>query len=304
LKLAAQGTVLHNDDTFVRILELMGKRRSDLFKQGALDDPERTGLFTTAVVSLSQGRPIAAFFTGRKHAGENTAALCEQRAPDLPPPLLMSDALERNLPKDLAVIWANCLAHGRRGIVDEIENFPPECEHILEELALVFAVDARAKKERLSDGERLALHQKESSPIMDRLQKWLTTLAAEKRIEPNSGMGQALNYLLKRWDRFCRFLQVPGAPLDNNICERALKMAIRHRNNSLFYKTLRGAKVGDIYMTLIHTTALYRENPFEYLTALQQNARAVAASPGDWLPWTFRDALAGRATNDCHDSLH
>jgi len=101
---------------------------------------------------------------------------------------------------------------------------------------------------------------------MDRLEKWLKALVAEKRIEPNSGMGEALNYLLKRWDRFCRFLRVPGAPIENNICERALKMAIRHRNNSLFYKTLRGAAVGDIYMTLIHTAALHEQNPFDYLT--------------------------------------
>ncbi|MCY2991432.1 MAG: transposase, partial [Planctomycetota bacterium] len=54
-----------------------------------------------------------------------------------------------------------------------------------------------------------------------------------------------------RTPRCARATPVPSA-LDNNLCERALKMAIRHRKNSLFYKTLRGAAVGDLYMSLIH----------------------------------------------------
>ena len=62
--------------------------------------------------------------------------------------------------------------------------------------------------------------------------------------------------MLKHWQKLTLFLRVPGPPLDNNICERALKMAIRHRKNSLFYKTLRGAAVGDLYMSLIHTCYL------------------------------------------------
>ena len=65
------------------------------------------------------------------------------------------------------------------------------------------------------------------------------------RVEPNSGPGAAIAYMTKRWDRFTLFLRQPGAPLDNNLCERALKKAILHRKNSLFYKTQNGARVGD-----------------------------------------------------------
>ena len=88
------------------------------------------------------------------------------------------------------------------------------------------------------------------------------------------------------------FLRVPGAPLDNNTCERALKMAIRHRNNSLFFRSQRGARVGDIYMALIYTAELHGENPFEYLVALLTHPADVAADPAAWLPWTFRATLA------------
>jgi len=69
-------------------------------------------------------------------------------------------------------------------------------------------------------------------------------------------------------------------------------MAIRHRNNSLFYRSQRGARVGDIYMTLIHTTELQGENPFHYLTELMRHESAVAEDPAAWLPWNYRDTLA------------
>jgi hypothetical protein len=293
VRIAARGSVVHNDDTYVRILALMGKRRAALLKRGELEDPERTGLFTTAIVSITDDKkPIALFFSGRKHAGENLAALLEQRGTELNPPILMSDALSRNLPQGYRVVESNCIAHGRRRIVDEVTNFPDQCEHVLETLAEVFKVDARCRSEGLSDQERLRVHQQESAPLMNDLEAWMKAQLANKRIEPNSGMGDAFNYMLKRWGNFTLFLRVPGAPLDNNIVERALKKAIQHRNNSLFYRSEHGAHVGDIYMTLIYTAELHGENPFQYLTALLCHGDDVAAAPADWVPWRYREALA------------
>jgi transposase len=292
---AASGRVLHNDDTSVRILELMGKRRAELVEQGALPDPDRTGLFTTGVVSITDAGPIALFFSGRKHGGENFTSLLGARAPGLPAPIHMCDGLDRNRPTGHIVLEDNCLAHGRRHIVDEANNFPAECRHVLETLGKVFKTDDECKQRALSDDERLAVHQRDSAPVMAELRRWIIAQLDDKRIEPNSGLGDAFQYLLKRWDKLTLFLRVAGAPLDNNVCERALKMAIRHRNNSLFYRSVRGARVGDIYMTLIYTAELHRENPFEYLVALIVNATAVAADPAAWLPWTFRAALASPA---------
>lgn len=109
-------------------------------------------------------------------------------------------------------------------------------------------------------------------------------------------MGQAINYLLNHWTPLTRFLVIPGAPLDNNICERALKMAILHRKNSLSYKTERGARVGDIFMSLIHTCQLGGVNPFNYLTALVQNASQVLRQPARWLPWNYPGAEGSSAS--------
>jgi len=105
-------------------------------------------------------------------------------------------------------------------------------------------------------------------------------------------MGQAFNYMLERWDKMTVFLRIPGAPIDNSVAERVIKLAIVHRKNSLFFRNERGAVVGDIYQTLIHTAVLHDENPVDYLTALMANYQSVAAAPADWMPWNYRQTLA------------
>ncbi|MBF0244395.1 MAG: hypothetical protein HQL31_03890 [Planctomycetes bacterium] len=69
-------------------------------------------------------------------------------------------------------------------------------------------------------------------------------------------------------------------------------MSILRRKNSLFYKTLRGARIGDLYMSIIRTCELAKVNPFEYLYTALENAATVAETREQWLPWNYRDAAA------------
>jgi hypothetical protein len=164
---------------------------------------------------------------------------------------------------------------------------------VLEKLGAVYANDALARQRGLSPEQRLRFHQQHSQPVMDELKAWLQAQLAERRVEPNSGLGTAMTYLLKHWERLTLFLRQAGAPLDNNVCERALKKAILHRKNSLFYKTQNGARVGDLFMSLIHTAELCGANPFDYLTQLQRHAAELTAAPAQWMPWNYRQALVG-----------
>ena len=290
--LAAQGDLLHNDDTAMRVLELTKKIKCH---QPLLEeDPERRGVFTTGVVSMAEDRPdIALFFTGPHHAGENLRTLLASRSGELPPPIQMCDPLSRNMPDDLRVILANCLVHGRRNFVEIVEAFPDEVKYVLKCLKKVYQTDAQAKQQHLSPDERLKLHQEQSGPVMDELHRWLESQINEKRVEPNSALGKAIAYMLRHWNELTCFLRVPGAPLDNNVCERALKMAIRHRKNSYFYKTMRGAGVGDLYMSLIYTCYLALASPVHYLTALLRNHERVRTAPGEWMPWNYQRQLTG-----------
>src|SRR5207249_4364369 len=128
-----------------------------------------------------------------------------------------------------------------------VDNFPEPCRKVLESVREIYRVEAQAKRQNLSDAQRLVFHQQHSQAVMDHLHQWMKEQIEQKQVEPNSGLGQAIRYMLKHWEALTRFLSVPGAPLDNNICERVLKMAILHRKNSLSYKTLHGAEVGDIF---------------------------------------------------------
>jgi transposase len=303
IRQAADGEVVFNDDTTVKILEMMGERarQEALAEEASAEDSakklkaERTGMFTTGIVSTREGRKIALFLSGRQHAGENLADVLAQRAAALPPPIQMCDALARNLPGKLQTILANCLAHGRRQFVDVAEQFPEECRHVLESLSVVYRNDAIAHERNLSPEERLLFHQAESGPTMEELHAWLALQLDGRRVEPNSGLGGAIAYLLRHWEKLTLFLRVPGAPLDNNICERALKKAILHRKNALFYKTCHGAHVGDIFMSLIHTCEFCDANPFDYLTKLERHAGEAASNPRDWMPWNYRQTLDGTA---------
>ncbi len=293
IRQAAQGQVLHNDDTTVNILDLMGERARQEALAGAGDAPDgRRGLYTSGVVALRDGHRIALFFSGRRHAGENLAQVLAHRAEELPPPIQMCDALSRNLPGELETILAHCLAHARRRFVDVYDRFPEVCRHLLESLAVVYRNDAEARERRLSPEERLRFHQEASGPTMQALRDWLERQLGEKRTEPNSALGGAIGYTLKHWEELTLFLRQAGAPLDNNVCERALKKAILHRKNALFYKSPKGARVGDLFMSLIYTCQLNQANPFDYLTELQRHAEALAACPERWMPWNYRDALA------------
>src|SRR6516225_1786014 len=281
---AGQGEVFHNDDTSMKILSLA--------RTTAPPTGERTGVFTSGIVSTRQGQRIALFFTGRRHAGENFAQVLAHRAAGLPPPIQMADALSRNFPKlpeKLKVIVGNCNAHARRRFVDVVSNFPEECRYVLESLAEVYGCDAQAEERGLSPEERLHFHQEHSGPVMERLHAWLRAQFAEKKVEPNSGLGSAITYCLKHWERLTLFLRQAGAPLDNNLVERALKKAVLHRKNSLFYKTENGAQVGDLFMSLIHTCELNGANPLDYLVELQKHVEEVAENPSAWMPWNCQE---------------
>jgi len=294
IRQAAQGDVLHNDDTTVKILTLMGQRGPPDpavdTKDGADDRQERTGLFTSGVVALCDGHRVALFFSGRQHAGENLADVLKHRAAELASPIQMCDALSRNLPGELQTIVANCLAHARRNFVEIYERFPEPCSYLLEALAVVYRNDASAREDGLSPQQRLEFHQRHSGPTMQQLHDWLKQQLDEKLVEPNSALGGAIRYMLNHWEKLTLFLREAGAPLDNNVCERALKKAILHRKNSLFYKTAHGASVGDLFMSLIYTCELNEVNPFDYLTQLQEHAEQVAANPQRWMPWNYQQA--------------
>jgi len=294
-RLAAQGELIHHDDTSVRILTLLKDNqqiRAQAVAQGLSRPKERTGMFSTALVVKVGERLITLYYSGRNHAGEHLKALLEQRQVGLAKPVVMSDALSRNEVDERAVIRCYCLAHGRRQFSDLEEVFPTECRVVIDILSDVFDHDEHARKAKLSPEARLSYHQSYSQPLMEELSGWLQKQFDDRLVEPNSSLGKAITYMQTHWDNLTRFLSIPGAPLDNNLVERALKLFIGQRQNSLFYRSEHSAYVASMLTSLIATCLYAGVNALAYLVALQDNRHAVFVHPEQWLPWCWEPSRA------------
>ena len=285
--LAANGEVIYSDDTRVKILSCLKENEE-------LEEGERRATNTTGMVVEVVGRKIALYTNGRRHAGENLDELLKRRSADLEKPIQMSDALAANWSGAAETIEAKCLAHARRKFTEIEPIFPRECAVVLDAIEKVYEVEAETAG--MSAVERLAAHQARSGPVMAELHEWIEGQFAERRVEPNSALGQAMRYVLKHWEGLTRFLSVANAPLDNNVAERALKRAVLLRKNSLFYKNEHGAAIGEILLSLIETCRLNGISAWGYLLTIVRNKSEVHHHPQQFLPWTYkRDEAEPRA---------
>jgi hypothetical protein len=286
---AANGSLVMYDDTTGRILEnqVQGKTTH-----------------TTAFMAIYEGKKIHCFFTGQNHAGKNADAVLGQRTSE-ESLIAMMDASPSNIPKHLnpevleRFILCFCLVHGRRKFFEVMRFFDKECDFVLAIISLIYTNENHCVKNNLSPEQRLDYHQQHSQPLMDQLFIWLNNLLVYEQTESNNGLGAAARYMLRHWQPLTTFLRVAGAPLDSNWAERAIKIAIRYRRNSLFYKTAKGAQVGDCLMSIIYTAKVNGIDAHAYLNALQQHADAVKAHPELWLPWNYVQTILALNTPAC-----
>lgn len=283
-KIAADCPNINHDDTHVKILSVIAENKKDPKKK-------RKGSYTTCIVARSEEHEIHIYYSGTAHGGENLNKLLKIRDPSLGPVKQMCDALAANTTSPFGTILSNCLSHATRKFKDLEVFFQDECNYALKRFRKVYENDECARKESLSDEERLVYHQSKSVVPMEELHLWMEEQINEKKIEKNSPLGKAIAYLRNHWSKLTRFLSVAGVDLDNNIVERALKLAIRTRKNAMFHKTERGAEIAALILSLIATSIKAKKNPIHYLTELQKNKVSVAFAPELWLPWNYEETL-------------
>lgn len=281
-QLVANSEVLHSDDTRVKILSCVKE------KEESGEDLKTT--CATGIVAKVGERKIALYFSDRRQTGETVKNLLKQRAEDLGRPIQMSDALPANWSEDQDVIKAKCLAHGRRQVYELRDWYPAQCKVVLEAVGKVYRHDEATVG--MSPEERLAWHRRHSGPVMSELKEWIEAQFRERLAEPNGSLGKALKYWLRHWEDLTAFLRVPGAPLDNNAAEQALKRLVLWRKNSLFYKTENGAAIGDLLMSLIETCHQNKINAWDYLVTLIRNRTEARRNPKRFLPWNYKDEEA------------
>lgn len=282
---AAQAKGISFDDTKATVLEQLATNKAAAHKG------EKKACYTTGFVSAHDNHLSYIFMTGNKPAGQNIGPILKLRDPKLDAPYLMCDGLTANIPegisKDLYTL-CYCLVHARRQFYELPEGYDDLADEVIRRIGKIYDHENHAKK--MPTEERLAYHEKHSTPIMDELNTYLNQQASE--FEPNSVAGRAIAYMLKRWTGLTQFLRHADAPIDNNITERALKLIIQVRKSSMFYKTLKSAKIASHIQTALYSAAQNDINPYEYMQALLCYAEAVKQQPRRWLPWFYKDTLS------------
>ena len=286
--IAAKAEHFHLDDTTNRILDAKPTKKR---RRGSLTEHMRSGVYTSGMIATYQGKDIVFYKTNIGHGGEFIDEILSRRDLSLPPPILMSDALASNRPTAREVIWSLCNVHSRRGFIDLKDEFPDEVAYVVQRYDKIFAIEREAKRLKLDAEARLAHHQKNSGPIFDEISSWAHSAFEKHNVEPNSLLGDALRYFTKHENGLRKFLEVPGAKLDNNSMEQALKLVVLGRKNFYFFKSEVGAAVADVIMSLVATVSKAGINLFEYLCDLQHYHKEVKAEPEKWLPWAYEQTI-------------
>jgi len=282
---AAQGALLHADDTSIKILDWLAGHGPPNKSNGA---PKKSAQ-TTALISRSvEGQDIVLYLTGADQAGAKMSSLLQKRSTELGAPIYMCDGLAANQPGSKYVyIQTFCLDHARRQFYDLMTIYPGKCSFVIDQLKLIYKADAEAKVRLMTPNQRLQHHKEYSRPVMDALGEWFIEQIRSEAVEENDDLGKAINYCLKRWSELNEFHHTAGVPLSNADCEQAIKSIIRHRKNSLFYKTEKGAVVGDVIQSLIATCEQVAANPFKYLEWIQVNRAKVKQDPSRYTPRAY-----------------
>lgn len=271
------------DDTTHRLLE---KKPFISSKTGK----ERSGVYTSGLIAQNtKGLSIVLFKTNIGHSGEHLDEVLKYRDEELPTPLVMSDALSSNIAGSIKYHQTLCNVHGRRKFEELKNNEPKVVGKILDWYSLIYENEEETIEMGLS--ERLEYHKKHSLPIMNDISNYTESLISDKLFEPNSNMGKAVSYFHNHWNGLIGFCKYEGAPLDNNLMERTLRLIVLGRKNFYFYRTQEGANISDIITSILATCKANDVNPFIYLNTIQKNHNAVQQKPGDWLPWNYKNNL-------------
>ena len=286
--MAANGTLFYVDDTTNRILQ-----QEPVIKTRAGKKRIRTGVYSSVCLAITAaGQRLILFQTNLGHAGEWMEEILQGRDPQLATPIIMSDALSANRVIGTPTVVAFCNSHGRRNFAELSEQHPRLVLKVLQLYGQIWVNDDHCKAQGLNDSERRAYHEEHSLPAMQQIRQLSEQQLASEQdeqsaVEPNSNLGKAMSYFIKHFDELSAFCRIPGTPIDNNESERALKLIIRGRKNSLFHQTAVGANIADVICSILVICHEQGIDAKDYLVAVQQNQLQVKASPEKWLPWNY-----------------
>jgi len=268
---------IHGDDTTVPVLG-KGKTITGRVWTYVRDDRPFAG----------PGPPAAAFFYSRNRNGEHPARHLSAYAG-----ILQADAyagfgeLYEAKRRPAPITEAACWSHGRRKffVLADTAKAPLALEAV-RRIDAIFAIEREING--FSAPERLVARKTRVAPLVDDLEQWMRSERA--RLSRHAEVAKAMDYMLKRWPAFTRFLGDGRICLSNNAAERALRGIALGRRSWLFAGSDRGGERAAAMYTLIVTAKLNDIDPQAWLAdVLRRIADHPAARLDQLLPWHWKN---------------
>ena len=178
---------------------------------------------------------------------------------------LQSDGYEvyEQFSKMEGITLTGCWAHARRKFIEAQANDRMRAEYVLTQIQLLYNLERQAQQEQLTAGQRHALRQEKAMPILDSLYHWMQDNYPS--VTPQSLIGKAFAYTLKRWEKLCLYTTAGILQIDNNLVENAIRPVALGRKNYLFAGSHNAAQRAAMIYSLLGTCKINNINPYQWL---------------------------------------
>ena len=284
------------DDTGSMILTIKRQITAELAAAKALGlsaDDIRTGINASGFHIETAVATILLYYSGRHHASEMLSQLLKHRLPGSSKINKVTDGASKNFDKGLADLFIEgvCNVHAFLKFRDIKHLYPVEYALVAKAYDLIYETEKITRDRKMIAEERLAFHQLHSKPRMEEIKAMCEEKVKSRLVEPRSPLWAPIQFFINQWPRLTKFLEVPGMPLDTNLCEQSLIAPVRYLAASFNYHTENGAQVGDQAMSFVATAHANGVEPVAWLTDCLVNHVDLAKHPEKYFPWAYKERL-------------
>jgi transposase len=173
------------------------------------------------------------------------------------------------LGKNKTVIHLGCMAHARRKFDQALDNDKLRASHMLTQIQKLYVLERKADEQQMTVEQRFNLRQEQANPILEEIKPWLVEQYSQ--VLPKSGIGKAIGYMLRQWDKLCRYTENGNWKIDNNGVENKIRPVALGRKNYLFAGSHQAAQQAAMIYSFLGTCKINGVEPLNWLKTTLEN---------------------------------
>ena len=185
------------------------------------------------------------------------------------------------------VVHLACMAHARRAVEKSLDNDKERASVVMTLIQKLYAIERKAREDKLSAESRHALRLNESLPLLNEMSGYIAEQRA--KVLPKSPIGKAFDYCINRWDNLMNYLKDGNLEIDNNAIERSIRPLALGRKNFLFAGSHHAAENIAMYYSFFGTCKMHDINPQKWLSYVIRNINDTKTSQLKYLLPQFID---------------